>query len=118
MGRRRNGGGRASRHAVLGSDLRPFSPKVCEVIAAWADGTTDVSDPALWAQAPEALQAILADRNGWEAVRGPGELTWHEANLSLQVAAEQQAGFRMRERARVLKAQEDAAYGALKGALG
>jgi hypothetical protein len=37
--------------------------------------------------------------------------------LSLQVAAEKQAGFRMRERARVLRAQEDAAYGALKGAL-
>jgi hypothetical protein len=61
--------------------------------------------------------AILADRNGWEAVRGPGELTWHEANLSLQVAAEKQAGFRMRERARMARAQEDAAYGALRGAL-
>lgn len=39
-------------------------------------------------------------------------MTWHEAKLLLQLEGEERAGFVMRERARMVKAQEDAAFAA------
>jgi hypothetical protein len=45
-------------------------------------------------------------------------MTWLEANLSLQLTSELRVGFIMRERARMTRAQEDAAYDALASALG
>ena len=39
-------------------------------------------------------------------------MTWHEAKLLLQLEAEERAGFVMRERARMARAQEDAAFAA------
>lgn len=44
-------------------------------------------------------------------------MTWHEANLSLQLAAEERVGFVMRRTAEIARAQEDAAFDAAKGAL-
>jgi hypothetical protein len=43
-------------------------------------------------------------------------VTWEEAKLSLQLAAEERMGFVMRERARILRAQEDAAFAAAMAA--
>lgn len=45
-------------------------------------------------------------------------MTWEQAQLSLQVAVEERVGFVMRYQARVAKAQEDAAFAALAGAVG
>lgn len=42
-------------------------------------------------------------------------MTWEEANLSLQLIAEERIGFILRERARMARAQEDAAFAALAG---
>ena len=89
-----------------------------EVLAHWAEGRIDISADGLWAAAPGALQAILAARFGWEAVRGPGPLTFLEARLSLQYEAEERVGGPMRESARLARAREDAAYGTVREALG
>lgn len=43
-------------------------------------------------------------------------MTFHEAKLSLQLASEERAGFVMRERVRMAKAAEDAAWQAAVGA--
>lgn len=40
-------------------------------------------------------------------------MTWKEANLSLQLASEERVGFIIRERARLARAEQDAAFGAL-----
>lgn len=42
-------------------------------------------------------------------------MTWREANLSLQLAAEERAGFVMRYHAEQQRAQQDAAFDALRG---
>ena len=44
-------------------------------------------------------------------------MTWRQANLSLQLAAEERIGFIQRERARMAREREDAAYAALAAAL-
>lgn len=44
-------------------------------------------------------------------------MTWREMLLSLQLAGEERAGFVMRERERLLRAREDAAFEALRGAV-
>lgn len=44
-------------------------------------------------------------------------MTWEEANLSLQLEGELRVGFVLRERARLARAREDAAYEALAGAV-
>lgn len=44
-------------------------------------------------------------------------MSFREAQLSLQLAAEERLGFVERERLRLAKAREDAAAGALQGAL-
>jgi hypothetical protein len=44
-------------------------------------------------------------------------MTWREMHLSLQLAAEERAGYLMRERQREAKAIEDAAFDALRGAV-
>lgn len=41
-------------------------------------------------------------------------MTFHEAQLSLQLAAEERVGFVERERLRLARAREDAAAGALE----
>lgn len=41
-------------------------------------------------------------------------MTWHEAQLSLQLAAEERAGTAMRLAQQVARAREDAAWGALR----
>jgi len=43
-------------------------------------------------------------------------VTFREAKLTLQLLAEERIGFVMRERARMAKAQEDAAFAAAVGA--
>lgn len=45
-------------------------------------------------------------------------MTWREANLSLQLASEARVGARMRLIAELRRADEDAAFDALKGAVG
>lgn len=45
-------------------------------------------------------------------------MTWTEANVSLQLATEERVGSLMRENARAARAQEDAAFAALRGAVG
>ena len=45
-------------------------------------------------------------------------MTWREMHLSLQLAAEERAGFVMRERQREAKALEDQMAGALRAAVG
>jgi hypothetical protein len=45
-------------------------------------------------------------------------MTWREAQLTLQLAAEERAGFVMRERARMAKAAEDASWSAAVTASG
>jgi len=45
-------------------------------------------------------------------------MTWREANLSLQYAAEDRAGFVMRYHAEQARAQEDAAAQAVLGQIG
>ena len=45
-------------------------------------------------------------------------MTWHEANLSLQLASELRVGWLLRERAREAKATENAAFDALRGQIG
>ena len=103
--------------AVFGGPLPPFGSSTVEVIAAFADGTVDISDPGAWLRSPEAIQAILAERHGWDDVRGPGPLTWHEAKLSLQLLAEERVGWLQRERAAAARAHEDAAWAAMAGAV-
>ena len=44
-------------------------------------------------------------------------MTFREAQLSLQLAAEERAGFVMRERQRMARAIEDRAYAGLRGAV-
>ncbi len=102
---------------LRGGPLPPFGTSTVEVIAAWADGTVDISDPQVWLASPEAIAAILAERRGWDDVRGPGPLTWHEAKLSLQLAAEERVGWLQRERAYQRRAQEDALWQAAVGAV-
>ncbi len=81
-----------------------------EVIAGWADGRLDISHPHWIAYASEAVQAILAHTLGsWEALRGPGPVTWREAQLSLQVMAEERVGTRARQALMEAKAREDGA---------
>jgi hypothetical protein len=103
---------------VFGGPLPPFGSSTVEVIAAFADGTVDISDPGTWLRSPEAIQAILAEREGgWANVRGPGPLTWHEAKLSLQLLAEERVGWLQRERAYAARAHEDAAWAQMAGAV-
>lgn len=45
-------------------------------------------------------------------------MTWMEKRLSLRLAAEERAGYTMRERQRIARAQEDAAYASLATAVG
>ena len=45
-------------------------------------------------------------------------MTWHEANLSLQLASEERRGFVQRYAAGVAKAHEDAAFDALRSQVG
>ena len=45
-------------------------------------------------------------------------MTWREMNLSLQLAAEESAGFVMRERQREARALEDQAVAGLRAAVG
>lgn len=92
----------------------PFSAATIEALEAWADARLDVSDPIEWAKAPDALRAILAGRFGWEAVRGPGVLTWREAQLSLQLEVEERIGRRLRERVAEINAEQDAAAASLR----
>lgn len=42
-------------------------------------------------------------------------MTWQEAKLLLQLEAEERTGFVMRERARLARASEDAAFAAVTG---
>lgn len=100
------------RRAVLGDPHQPFTgeePEV-EVLAGWADGVIDITQPGYWLRAPRAIAAILADKIGWEAVRGPGPVTWAEALLMLQLEAERQVGAPMRNSARMARAIEDDAF--------
>lgn len=83
-----------------------------EALAAWADGRADISHPSYWAKAPGAVRAILAQAHGWEAVRGPGPMTFREAQLSLQLLAEQHLGAPTRAEVYAAKAAEDAAAAA------
>ena len=45
-------------------------------------------------------------------------MTWPQMRLSLKLAAEERAGFVMRERQRLAKAIEDQAVAGLRGAVG
>ncbi len=81
-----------------------------EALGAYADGRLDVSEPALFGSVPDALRTIAASRTSWEAVRGPGPMTWRETMLTLQLAAEERLGFIMRERQRMEREIEDAAW--------
>lgn len=45
-------------------------------------------------------------------------MTWAEANLSLTLASEERVGAVQRESARRARAEEDAAFDALRGAVG
>jgi hypothetical protein len=45
-------------------------------------------------------------------------MNFHEANLSLQLMAEERVGQVMRSHAEMLRAQEDAAYGSLAAQMG
>lgn len=58
---------------------------------------------------------ILAARHGWEAIRGPGPLTFREARLSLQLLVEEEIGAPREARAQERKAAENAAFGAAVG---
>ena len=49
-------------------------------------------------------------------MRGPGPLTWREAQLSLQLAAEQRVGAPARQAILQAKAEEDAAAAAAASA--
>ena len=40
-------------------------------------------------------------------------MTWYEASLTLQLEAEERIGWLLRERARQVRAQEDAAFAAV-----
>ena len=93
----------------------PFTRREGEVLSLWAAGRLDASDERLWTEAPGALRAILAERHGWASLRGPGLLTWREANLSLQLAAEERVGAVLRLTAEIARAQEDAAWAAATG---
>lgn len=106
---RGRGGGR---RPLLGGGHRPFGGPVVEAIAGWADNRIDISHPSVWVEAPEAARAVLAHKFGWEAVRGPGPLTWHEAVLSLQVLAEERIGTAQRQQVLEAKQAEDAAANA------
>lgn len=86
----------------------PFSQADVDAIGAWVDGRLDPSEPANWAFSPGAVRAILAERWGWEAVRGPGPLTWEEAKLSMQISLEERMGFVMRKTAEIARGEEDA----------
>jgi hypothetical protein len=46
-------------------------------------------------------------------VRGPGPITWDEARLTLQLLVEERIGAPMRQHARRMRAQEDAAFAGL-----
>ena len=89
-----------------------------EALARWSEGRLDVSHPAEWLRAPKAIEAIAAQRFGWEAVRGPGPLTFEELQLSLQLAAEERVGWLVRETARQARAEQDAAFAALAQQVG
>ena len=93
----------------------PFDPTDAEVLAGWADGILDLTEPAVIRAAPGAIGAILARDFGWQSVRGPGPVTWREALLTLQLRAEERIGFVVRERARMLKAIEDARFADITG---
>ena len=110
---------RENRGAVFRGPIPPFGGTTVEGLAAWADGRLDISRtigdtglPVLWFQAPEVVETVLAERFGWDAVRGPGPLTWHEAKLYLQLDAERKVGRPMREAELSEHAREDAAYDA------
>jgi hypothetical protein len=100
---------------VRGGPVPPFSGATVEVLAGHADGLLDISDPGTWLRSPEAVQAVLAERFGWDVVRGPGTLTWHEAKLSLQLIAEERFGAHTRRDAYTARAKEDAVWEAAMG---
>src|SRR5215471_14985106 len=95
------------RRPLCGAGTAPIDEPTVEALAGWADGRLDASHPAVWAAAPEALQAILADRHGWAAVH---DMTWREALLSLQLLAEERVGASSRRAILEAKAAEDAAF--------
>lgn len=45
-------------------------------------------------------------------------MTWQEANLALQLLAEERAGFAMRMTAEIARAREDAAWASVATAIG
>ena len=103
------------RLALFGTSDGPFSGEAPAALADWADGRLDITEPYAWRRSPEAIAAILASRWGWEAVRGPGPITWTEALLTMQLDAEERIGSEMRRRQRDLRAAEDEAFAALTG---
>lgn len=118
MDQRRRGSLREGRCTVCGGLVPPFSRETTEVLSAFTDGTIDITEPAVWFYAPEAIQTILAERHGWDGVRGPGPLTWHEAKLSIQLLAEREIGSAVRREAWRARAEQDAGFDALKAAVG
>jgi hypothetical protein len=118
VGPGRLGGRRPRGGPLLRDPDAPFTGPDADAIREWADGRLDVSDPVVWATAPRAIVAILAREWGWEAVRGPGPVTFEEAVLYLQLIAEERIGTVIRERARMARAAEDAAFAAVAAASG
>lgn len=93
----------------------PFTGTVVDVIGAHVDGRIDITEPTVWFAAPEAVAAILASEIGWDwqAIRGPGPITWREAQFMLQIQAERSYGRPLRERLAMARAFEDSQAEAL-----
>ena len=90
---------------------------MAEVLEWWTDGRLDISDPIVYGVAPDAALAVLAHEYGWEAVRGPGPMTWREAAASLQLLAEERYGAPRRAVVYADKAREDRVAAAAKAGL-
>jgi hypothetical protein len=98
------------RRSVRGGPAAPFGAEDVQYLELWASGHIDVSDDTVWAAAPEAVQAVLAERFGWDAIRGPGPLTYREARLSLQLAAEERVGAPLRLATQLEQSRVDDAW--------
>ena len=105
----RRPGGR-SRQPVRRAGTAPFSPEGADILAAFADGTIDVSGDWLGGNAPEAIAAIL-DFHYPDQRHHDDYVT---ARWRLQYIAESSVGARVRE----LHRQEDAKVRKLRSVSG
>lgn len=108
-------GCRACQQAVLAGDSRPFSPAVQTVVEAWAERRIDLSEDAIAQHVPQVVEVVLAREFGDFGVISR---SWYHARIALLLMAAERVGAPRKLAAMQAKAEEDAAWGAMKGVVG